>query len=151
MKIEEMGLIEPALSGAHELKYKHPEIEFTSGRRDRFRQAHAMAVNVVGDPDWIKRTYKDHAITRDCQTFVDEHPDLTADDYFGAFLTILNGYSDAELAEWNHHVAGLAFDVKPQIPNADQIKSDIRALPHLNLFLEQEGNLVRWHAQFNPV
>lgn len=31
---------------------------------------------------------------------------------------------------------------------ADQIKKAIRGLPGLGLFLEKEGGLVRWHAQF---
>src|ERR1041385_3028452 len=151
MKIEELGLIEPALSGAMALKEKHPEIDFTSGRRTRFSQAHAMAVNVAADRKWIQKTYRDTAETRACQKYVDDHPEATSvNTLFNGLLGVLNNFTDAKLAEWNHHLAGLAFDIQPQVKDAEEIKADARALPGLDLFLEQEGKLIRWHAQFKP-
>ena len=150
--IDQLDLIEPAKSGAIILKSKHPDIIFTSGRRTRTSQAHAMAVNVAADRNWIKTTYRQSPETIACQNWVDSNPAaVTVDDLNNGLLTVLNNFTDVQLADWNHHLAGLAFDVQPQIPNAEAIKADIRALPNLNLFLEQEGHLVRWHAQFNPL
>jgi hypothetical protein len=42
----------------------------------------------------------------------------------------------------------MAFDVQPVTQDADAIKKSIRALAGLDKFLEMEGGLVRWHAQF---
>lgn len=152
LKIEELGLIEPALSGAITLQLKHPEILFTSGRRTRFTQAHAMAVNVVQDRQWIKATYRETPETLACQKYVDDHPEATSvNTLYNGLLGVLNNFTDPQLAEWNHHLAGLAFDVQPEEKDAELVKADIRALAGLDLFLEKEGNLRRWHAQFNPL
>jgi hypothetical protein len=48
----------------------------------------------------------------------------------------------------SRHLSGDAFDVQPVEDNADAIKQTIRKLPGLQLFLDREGGLVRWHAQF---
>ena len=151
MKAKELGLIEPALSGAIELEFKFPGINFTSGRRTMFSQAKAMAQNVLEDRNWIRVTYRSHPVTDACQAFVDAHPDATMEDLFNGFLGVMNSYTDAQLASWSHHLAGLAFDVEPETERGDAIKTEIRNLPGLNLFLEREGNLLRWHAQFNPL
>ena len=47
------------------------------------------------------------------------------------------------------HFSGEAFDVQP-VPGSkgEAIKAAIRKLPGLVKFLEAEGGLVRWHAQF---
>lgn len=47
MTIEEMQLAPVAKEAAAILRTKHPNIEFTSGRRDIRQQAHAMAGNIV--------------------------------------------------------------------------------------------------------
>ena len=147
-----LDLIDPAQMGAEILLGKHPYIRFTSGRRTRQSQAYAMAKNVSMNRNWIEQTYRDTPETRACQLWINSNPQaVTIEDIFEGFSTVLVSFTDAELAAWNHHLAGLAFDVEPTIQNADEIKSDIRALPNLNLFLEVEGGLERWHAQFNPL
>jgi hypothetical protein len=55
---------------------------------------------------------------------------------------------EAELVKISRHLTGKAFDVRPVTKNAAAIKADIRALSGLHKFLEKEGGLVRWHAQF---
>ena len=153
MRAKDLGLIEPALSGAVSIQEKHPDAVFTSGRRSRESQAHAMAANVSIARDWIRETYRDTAETRACQAWVDDHPKAaTVPDLYAGLLSVLEGFSDDELAEWNHHLAGLAFDLQPieDEEKAEAIKADVRALPGLDLFLEREGGLVRWHAQFRP-
>ena len=58
MTIEEMQLA-PIANAATIIKSKHPQLEFTSGRRDIRQQAHAMAANIVAlhDRKWIGNTY----------------------------------------------------------------------------------------------
>jgi hypothetical protein len=58
------------------------------------------------------------------------------------------GYNDAELSTLSKHLSGDAFDVQPVDTDADAIKKTIRGLDGLDKFLEKEGGLVRWHAQF---
>ena len=43
---------------------------------------------------------------------------------------------------------GEAFDVQPVDKDADAIKKTIRGLDGLGKFLDSEGGLVRWHAEF---
>jgi hypothetical protein len=45
--IEKLDLAPAARAAAYELKRLHPEVVFTSGRRDKVGQARAMASNVV--------------------------------------------------------------------------------------------------------
>jgi hypothetical protein len=63
--------------------------------------------------------------------------------------TVLSRFSDDELRGLSKHLSGEAFDVQPVTENAEQIKADIRALPGVEKFLDKEGGLVRWHAQFS--
>ena len=44
-------------------------------------------------------------------------------------------------------MCGHAFDVQP-VANGDAIKKTIESLPNLRKFLESEGGLVKWHADF---
>ena len=151
MTIQELDIIEPALTGAKIIQGKHPEIVFTSGRRTRVSQARAMASNVVINRNWILETYRPTVESRACQDWVDKNRTADYADTTIGLLGVLQGFSDEDLANWNHHLAGLAFDIQPVVLNADQIKADIKLLPNLNLFLEQEGGLTRWHVQFNPL
>src|SRR5437762_9104924 len=51
MTIEELQLEPKAKAAATFLKNKYPQLNFTSGRRSIFQQAHAMAGNVVLNRD----------------------------------------------------------------------------------------------------
>jgi hypothetical protein len=83
MNIEEMNLAPVAKNAATILKSKHPTIEFTSGRRSTFQQAHAMAGNVVKKRDWIGKTYLAGA---KLQQWVDQHPEAKTVDQITAGL-----------------------------------------------------------------
>jgi hypothetical protein len=52
------------------------------------------------------------------------------------------------LAMLSKHLSGDAFDVQPVDTDAAAIKKTIRGLKGLDRFLEKEGGLIRWHAQF---
>ena len=147
--IEELSLSETAKKAAYALKKKHPSVTFTSGRRDKQEQASAMAANVTLNRDWIKETYAKSAAREACQKWVDEHKDKKAKDEIAAGLKqVLDNLTDGQLAHLSKHLSGDAFDVQPVANDADNIKAAIRGLPGLSKFLEEEGGLVRWHAQF---
>lgn len=145
--INALDLAPTAKTAAQTLKSKHPEITFTSGRRDLAGQASAMASNVVsGGRDWIKNTYTS---AQKLQKWVDDHPEAkTKDEIAKGLESTLNGMTASEQAGVSKHITGEAFDVQPQAKDADAIKADIKALPGITKFLEKESGLVRWHAQF---
>jgi len=147
--IEALQLRGAAKRAAYALKKAHPTVKFTSGRRGKSDQARAMASNVVLNRKWIAQTYFATAVSRACQAWVDKHPDKTTKEEIAAgLLTVLDAQSDAGLSQLSKHLSGDAFDVQPVELDAAKIKRTIRGLRGLDRFLEKEGGLVRWHAQF---
>ena len=143
-----LDLSPTAKAAAIELKKKHPEITFTSGRRDVHDQAHAIASNIVTSKNrkWIEQTYVSAA---QLQKWVDDNPKaVTVDEITMGLEGLMTAMADADLGKISKHLSGDAFDVQPQSKDADAIKIDIKALTGLTKFLDQEGGLVRWHAQF---
>src|SRR6185295_15798653 len=146
MTIDELDLEPTAKNAATILHNKYPQLEFTSGRRSIFQQAHAMAGNVVLNRKWIGQTYLSGA---KLQAWVDKNPKARTVDAITAGLEqVMKAMPEEELVKISRHLTGRAFDVRPVTANAAAIKADIRALPGLHKFLEKEGGLVRWHAQF---
>ena len=146
MTIDEMNLAPVAKNAAEILQSKHPDIQFTSGRRTVQQQAHAMAGNVVKNRKWIGQTYLAGA---KLQKWVDQHPEAkTVDAITAGLAQVMNAMPEDELLKISRHLTGRAFDVRPVKTNAAAIKADIRALPGLQKFLDTEGGLLRWHAQF---
>jgi hypothetical protein len=146
MTIEEMNLEPVAKKAAQMLLEKHPKIQFTSGRRTVAQQAHAMARNVVKNRKWIGETY---IAAAKLQKWVDANPQAKTVAAITAGLEkTMNEMPEASLLKISRHLTGKAFDVRPVTANAAKIKADIRALPGLHKFLEKEGGLTRWHAQF---
>jgi hypothetical protein len=147
--IEALDLGPTAKKAAYQLKKKFPTVVFTSGRRNKEDQARAMASNVVENRTWIKETYIQSAARDACQKWLDGNPDKTTkDDITAGLKSVLEGLTDAQLRQLSKHLSGDAFDVQPVEKNAGKIKKAIRKLPGCTKFLDQEGGLVRWHAQF---
>jgi hypothetical protein len=147
--IEALDLRGAARTGAYALKKAHPSVRFTSGRRDKADQARAMASNVVLNRKWIEETYATSPVSKLAQKWVDDNPDKKSqDDIAAGLLSVFEAASDADLARLSKHLSGDAFDVQPVETDADAIKKTIRGLTGLDKFLEKEGGLVRWHAQF---
>lgn len=147
--IEVLQLAPIARAAAYALKRAHPAVTFTSGRRSKQDQARAMASNVVRNRRWIAQTYLASPLCTRCQDWVDAHPERTTwQEIQAGLLSVLDRASDAELAKFSFHLAGMAFDVLPVTVDADKIKTTIRQLHGLDKFLDTEGGLVRWHAQF---
>lgn len=147
--IENLHLNDLPRRSAYLLKQRFPNLIFTSGRRNRADQARAMASNVVLNRQWISQTYSPSPASQACQRWVDQHPEAaTQNTIADGLFTVLNTFSDIDLRRLSKHLSGDAFDVKPVIQNAQAIKDFIRHLPGLEKFLEKEGGLERWHAQF---
>jgi ATP-dependent Zn protease len=147
MTIDELQLEPNAKAAATFLKNKYPQLNFTSGRRTIFQQAHAMAGNVVLNRKWIGQTYLAAA---KLQKWVDSHPQAKTIDQITAGLEeTMKAMPENELLKISRHLTGKAFDIKPVVKNAKAIKADILKQPGLNKFLEKEGGLIRWHAQFD--
>ena len=148
-EIEALDLADTAREAAYALKEAHPAVKFTSGRRDKHDQARAMASNVVNNRNWIEQTYAISTLRTKCQEWVDNNPDkITQSDIAAGLLSVFNSATDADLGKFSKHLSGEAFDVQPVEKDADAIKATIRRLPGLSKFLDTEGGLVRWHAQF---
>lgn len=146
MNIEEMNLEPVAKKAATILQGKYPNIQFTSGRRTIYQQAHAMAGNVIKNRMWIGQTY---LVGAKLQKWVDQHPEAkTVDQITAGLEQVMKRMPETELMKISRHLTGRAFDVRPVTANAAAIKADILKLPGLHKFLDKEGGLVRWHAQF---
>lgn len=147
--IEALNLAETARKAAYALKKAHPSVIFTSGRRTKDDQARAMAGNVVSNRKWIEQTYASSQLRTDCQEWINDHPDKkTQSEIAEGLLSVLNAADETELAKFSKHLSGEAFDVQPVDADAESIKKTIRGLEGLSKFLDKEGGLVRWHAQF---
>ena len=148
MTVDEMKLEPIAEAAAKLLLQKHPNIQFTSGRRDVTQQAHAMAGNIVSlhDRKWIGTTY---IAGQKLQAWVDSHPEaVTVDQITAGLAATMNTMSEEERLKISRHLTGRAFDVRPVVQNGEALKKDIRDLPGLHKFLDKEGGHIRWHAQF---
>ena len=147
--IEALDLATTARAGAYALKAAHPDVVFTSGRRSKEDQARAMSGNVVANRKWIEQTYAASDLRTKCQEWVDAHPEKkTAGEIAAGLVSVFNTFADADLGKFSKHLSGEAFDVQPVEKDAEEIKKTIRALAGLSKFLDTEGGLVRWHAQF---
>lgn len=151
MEVAELELEGQAHAGAVALKAAFPEVVFTSGRRGVQAQAHAMASNIVKNRAWILETYRTTAMAQELQSWVNRHGECTTVDQITAGLVAcMSTWTDADKALLSRHFSGQAFDVQPfDGGNSDAIKAFIRSLSGIDKFLEREGGLVRWHAQFN--
>jgi hypothetical protein len=147
--IEALNLSGDAYTGAYALKKAHPAVTFTSGRRSKADQARAMASNVVNNRKWIEQTYAESDLRKACQKWVDDNPKKTTQAEIAAGLvSVFDGVTDEVLGGFSKHLSGAAFDVQPVTKDAEEIKKTIRGLKGLDKFLDTEGGLVRWHAQF---
>lgn len=147
--IEALDLGPVAKAAAYALKRAHPSVKFTSGRRGKADQARAMASNVVKNRRWIEQTYAASPLRSTCQQWVDAHPQKTTQaEVAVGLLAIFDAAGDAALGRFSKHLSGAAFDVQP-VDGGEAVKQTIRSLAGLDKFLDKEGGLVRWHAQFD--
>lgn len=150
MKAAELGCAGAAQAGAEALERQFPGVVFTSGRRGVADQARAMSQNVAKNRQWIAQTYVATAESRELQRWIDANPAAdTAGEIAAGLMTLMSRWSDARKGRLSKHFSGEAWDVQPVAgAKGAAIKAAIRKLPGLVKFLEKEGGLVRWHAQF---
>lgn len=151
MRASELNCVGSAKIYAEKLEEEFPgSIKFTSGRRDIEDQARAMAQNVLKNRKWIVQTYVRTAESKQLQDWVDEHPDDdTQTELAASFLKIMKKWSDDQRHRISKHLSGRAWDVQPLPPGAraNAVKDYIRKMSGVK-FLEKEGGLIRWHAQW---
>jgi hypothetical protein len=150
-KVDRLKLASWAHEAALIMAAEFPDIDFTSGRRDMAGQARAMAGNVAASRSYIEDTYADTAESRSLQKWVDDHPEATtAGEITEGLKSVMEDWTDDQLAKISRHIAGLAFDVQPiGEPGATAVRDRMKTLPHLQKSpIFNEGGLVRWHAQF---
>lgn len=154
LSIAQMKLSRIAREGAERLQAECPWVVFTSGRRDLDEQAHAMAVNVSLNRNWIRETYL-HADS--LHQWVMAHPEAdTAKALHEGLYQHLLSLPDSAVFKISYHLTGDAFDVRPMVHEGkstlygEKILDVMRSLPGLDKVLLKEGGLVRWHAQFIP-
>ncbi len=145
--VNRLDLSPTAKKAALLLLEAHPEVEFTSGRRDLVSQARAMAGNVAKNPKWIVQTYKSNKASKACQDWVDHNPKASKSEIEAGLLAVLKKLGK-DAGQISKHLTGDAFDVKPVTKNAEEIKATIKRLPGLSEFLDKEGGQTVWHAQF---
>lgn len=150
MKAADLRCAGAAQRAAEALERQFPGIDFTSGRRGVIDQARAMSQNVVRNRRWIAQTYTATAESRALQEWVDAHPEADATQEIAAGLAaLMMPWSDDQKGRVSKHFAGLAFDIRPENgARGKSIKSAIRATVGLDKFLEKEGGLTVWHAQY---
>lgn len=148
--IDALKLAPVARAAAIRLREQFPSVKFTSGRRAVADQARAMSQNVAKNRKWIAETYVSTPESRELQAEVDKlGPHATAETIAHVLGALMEDWTDAQKGRVSKHFSGEAFDVQP-VPGSkgEAIKAAIRKLPGLVKFLEAEGGLVRWHAQF---
>jgi hypothetical protein len=150
LAISDLDLVDYAEASAKKLKADFPSVVFTSGRRNSQQQADAMAGNIAQNRKWIEQTYMASTERDELQKWVDSHPSATTKEQISAGLIgIMNAWSDARKKNLSRHFSGQAFDVQPVAGTpGDLMKTAIKALPNLRTFLEKEGGLIIWHADF---
>lgn len=146
--IDELELVSYAREAAQALQAKHPEVVFTSGRRNSQQQAHAMAGNIVANRRYIEQTYAKTPQRASLQAWVDSHPQAkTVQEIAAGLAGVMAHWTDAQKRTLSQHFSGEAFDIQP-VPGSTSIIASIKALPRLRQFLQKEGGLVVWHAGF---
>jgi peptidoglycan hydrolase-like protein with peptidoglycan-binding domain len=150
-KVKALNLAPAAHKAALVMVATWPDTVFTSGRRGYEDQARAMAGNVVRNRKWIGQTYTATAESQRLQLWVSSHPEAnTAAEIASGLAAIMASWTDAQKARLSRHFSGEAFDVQPvRTATGEARKATLRSLPGLGKFLEKEGGLVRWHAQFH--
>lgn len=161
--IQELRLSHIAERAARLVLERHPEVVFTSGRRDLMDQARAMAQNAVTfGATWLDDTYKNKRIVHHLMTYMEENPDHCRDAKILGhhFYEQLQEHFAGDLMKFPH-VRGNAFDIAwPRLanglinrPDGERICRTIELLPieydiPLDLLLRKEGRLDVIHAQF---
>jgi hypothetical protein len=150
VSVDDLDLVDYAKAAAVNLQTDFSDVIFTSGRRNVTQQANAMAGNVVQNRNWVAETYAASKERDALQEWIDDNPTVTTKDPIAAGLVgIMSNWTDDQKSGFSRHFSGQAFDVQPVVgARGDAIKAAVKSLPDLRKFLDSEGGLVIWHADF---
>jgi hypothetical protein len=161
LTVDEMHLSPNARRAAELVLAEHPDVIFTSGRRDAMGQARAMAVNTIRyGVDWLGQTYRNQEMVQQLKIWMARNPERTSSEKLMAlgFYDTLIAQQAGQLAQFPH-CRGDAFDIQcPRFESGQideqavlRIQHTIETLPvelGLQLILTREGSLRIIHAQF---
>lgn len=161
LTIEEMRLSPNARKAAQLVLKNHPEVVFTSGRRDLKDQARAMAHNVfLYGCEWLVQTYRNQDMVKALTDWMEENLDQThsAKALSEGFYNTLMTQQAGQFAQFPH-CRGDAFDIRcPRFEsgaiNESAVSAIRRTIEHLpielglQLVLTKEGQHRVIHAQF---
>lgn len=157
LMIAQLQLAPNARRGAEWVRARHPEIVFTSGRRDVLDQARVMAQNTVKyGRAWIEQTYRPSPMIDTLKEWLHRHDDIQetkqiADGFYACLLACHSG----DLSRLSRHLTGDAWDAAwPGDAMGEAIVEDIqRNMPaeyELDKVIDREGGLRVLHVQFAP-
>lgn len=145
------GLRGRALLAAQRFLSRHPDALLTSGKRDLESQCRAMAQNIVksGNRKWIAETYKASSASKTAQAWVTTNPGVVSVLAIAAGLfSVLSKLAPDALRGLSLHLSGDAWDVLPT-KSTIMLQSLREVVAEFGgKFIEREGGLVVWHAQF---
>jgi hypothetical protein len=162
LTIDQMKLSPNARQGAVIVLQAHPDVLFTSGRRDPRDQARVMAENVIRyGVGWLGQTYKNQQMVQSLEEWMEQNLEKTASRTMmgeGFYLTLTSTQA-GQLSQFPH-CRGDAFDIQcPRFTDGridevqtSAIRRTIERLPinlGLQLVITKEGNHRVIHAQFN--
>lgn len=161
LSIEEMKLSPNAKRAAEAVQAAHPSAVFTSGRRDVYGQARAMAHNVVRHGSRWLDIYKQRAMVEKLQAWCLANLDKMASEkqVAGGFYNVLVTEFPGGLTMFPH-CRGDAFDLAypmlengcPDEPEADALCQTLESLPAemgLQQVLRRERGVLVIHAAFS--
>jgi hypothetical protein len=157
LTIAQLQLAPNARRGAEWVRARHPEIVFTSGRRDVLDQARVMAQNTVKyGRAWIGQTYRPSSMIDTLNEWLHQHDDIhetkqIADGFYECLLAC----HSSGLSRLSRHLTGDAWDAAwPGDVLGDAIvKNIVLNMPAeygLDRVINREGGLRVLHVQFTP-
>jgi hypothetical protein len=108
-----------------------------------------MAAKIAKVRTWVSDTLPESTIRQRLQNWIDQNSTAESEEQIAEGIKqILTTLTDSERSEVSAHLTGRAFDIQHPTNNTERIKSDIRALPGVERFLEDEEGASKWHIQF---
>lgn len=148
--IEELDLDAIMKSRAEELRARCPWVIYTSGRRNLYDQARAMAQNHIADPQaYLRKTYRNGKMF--LAAIVDMAPvdQRSVEKVAAAIRGVFTEHPD--VLRWKHR-DGTCVDIQPMedafgepTEKGRAVVSFIQNCPDTVLFIMREGGLRRWH------
>lgn len=148
--IEELDLDAIMKSRAEELRARCPWVIYTSGRRNLYDQARAMAQNHIADPQaYLRKTYRNGKMF--LAAIVDMAPvdQRSVEKVTAAIRGVFEEQPD--VLQWKHR-DGTCVDIQPledafgdPTLKGQEVMRFIQNCPDTVLFIMREGGLRRWH------